>query len=55
MMEPGESLFLEYPAISIYPGENINEIYGEAHCEADLSVVVSDEDTATALVYQEEE
>jgi len=49
-LAPGESIAIEYYAYAEYPGENINILYGTAHCAVDSSKVVSDEDTATVMV-----
>jgi hypothetical protein len=49
-LAPGESIALEYDAIAVEPGANVNLLFSSAHCAVDYSVVVSDQDTATVMV-----
>jgi len=49
-LAPGESIAIEYDAIAVYPGPNVNILFSSAHCAVDYSVVVSDQDTATVMV-----
>jgi hypothetical protein len=49
-LEPGDSIIIEYSAITVYPGPNINVVYGSAHCSEDYGQVVYDEDSATVYV-----
>ncbi|UCC90177.1 MAG: hypothetical protein JSW24_03270, partial [Dehalococcoidia bacterium] len=49
-LAPGESIAIEYDAIAVYPGANVNILFSSAHCAVDYSVVVSDQDTATVMV-----
>ncbi len=49
-LSPGESIAIEYDAVAEEQGENINLVFGSAHCAYDYSVVVSDEDIATVVV-----
>jgi len=49
-LPPEAIVEIEYWAMTVYPGENINEIVGEARCAVDRSVIVSDETSATVMV-----
>jgi hypothetical protein len=49
-LRPGDNIMIRFTAYTEYPGENVNWVYGEAHCECDPSIVVSDQDTATVYV-----
>jgi hypothetical protein len=53
-LAPGESITIEYPAYAVYPGPNINEVFASAHCSYDYTNIVTDQDTATVWVQQEE-
>jgi len=50
-LAPGDSIAIEYDAVAVYPGANVNILLASAHCAVDYSVVVSDQDTATVMVY----
>jgi len=52
-LAPGESIAIEYPAYAVEPGENVNLVFGSAHCAYDYSNVVTDQDTATVWVQEE--
>jgi PKD repeat protein len=52
-LSPGEFVSIEYHAYAIYPGANVNWLYGSAHCSYDYENVVSDQDSATVWVQQE--
>jgi len=52
-LPPGDIVEIGYGVWPVYPGENINEIYGEAHCVVDYSVEVSDEASATVWATEE--
>jgi len=49
-LAPGDKIAIEYDAIAVEPGPNVNVLYTSAHCTYDPSVVVTDEDAATVMV-----
>lgn len=49
-LAPGEKIAIEYDAIAVEPGANVNVLFSSAHCAVDYSKVVSDQDTATVMV-----
>ena len=49
-LAPGDKIAIEYDAVAVYPGPNVNVLFSSAHCTYDPSVVVTDEDTATVMV-----
>jgi len=49
-LAPGETITIEYNAVSSYLGTWINEFQADARCAADPSNIVSDNDTATVTV-----
>ena len=49
-LSPGDGLAIEYDAIAVAPGANVNVLFSSAHCAVDYSNVVSDQDTATVMV-----
>lgn len=53
-LAPGESVAIKYFAYAEYPGANINEVLVSAHCAYDYSKIVTDQDTATVWVQEEE-
>lgn len=52
-LAPGDSLAIEYAAYAVYPGANINIVFGSAHCSYDYSNIVTDQDSATVWVQEE--
>jgi PKD repeat protein len=49
-LSPGDSIAIEYDAVVVEPGINLNLFYSEAHCAYEYSNIVSDEDTAAVTV-----
>jgi hypothetical protein len=49
-MSPGDQVAIEYDAIAVEPGINLNILHSQAHCSYDYSNIVSDSDTAAVLV-----
>ena len=47
---PGETLAIEFDAIAVEPGPNVDMLEASGACAEDPSVVASDEDTATVMV-----
>lgn len=54
LLAPGEGIAIEYYAYAEYPGANINTLFGSAHCAYNYNVIVSDQDSATVWVQEEE-
>jgi PKD repeat protein len=52
-LSPGGFISIEYYAYAIYPGANVNILFGSAHCSYNYENVVSDQDSATVWVQQE--
>ena len=50
ILEPGESIVIEYIAYAQDWGDNVNVAYGSACCSEDTSVGVNDQDDATVVV-----
>ena len=49
-LSPGDQVTIEYDAIAVEPGINLNIMHSQAHCSYDYSNIVSDSDTAAVLV-----
>jgi hypothetical protein len=52
-LSPGDIIGIEYDAIALEPGLNLNKGTANAHCSVDYSVVVIDADIAGAMVVGE--
>jgi len=52
-LAPGDSIAIEYYAYAVYPGPNINIVFGSAHCSYDYSNIVTDQDSVTVWVQEE--
>jgi len=53
-LSPGDSLAFEYSAYAVFPGANMNWVFGSAHCSYNYLNIVTDEDHATIWVYEEQ-
>ncbi len=53
-VSPGDVIAIEYSAYAIEPGANLNWLYGSAHCSYNYDNIVTDEDSVTVWVQEEE-
>ncbi|MGD9115896.1 MAG: PKD domain-containing protein [Dehalococcoidia bacterium] len=53
-MEPGDVIAIEYYAYATEPGPNLNTVFASAHCSYTYTNIVTDQDTVTVWVEQEE-
>jgi hypothetical protein len=53
-IEPGDVIAIEYYAYAVEPGPNLNTVFASAHCSYTYTNIVTDQDTVTVWVEQEE-